>query len=135
VLFNRSADNWRPLISIADLAGHEWPDTARQLATTAAVNKHNDVASVLLLHAIRKMFDEKNADRLASGDIVNRLTNTEGSPWPEYRYGKAISMNQVANLLKEHKIQSKQIRFGPTTTGKGYMREDFKDAFKRYPKS
>jgi putative DNA primase/helicase len=132
-LSNRTADNWIPLITIADLAGGEWPDTARQLAATAAARKDGDVTSVLLLQAIRDIFEEKNTDRLSSEDIVTRLTNSEGSPWPEYRNGKPISMNQVANLLKDYKVHSKQVRFG-SATRKGYMREDFRDAFKRYLK-
>lgn len=132
-LFNRTADNWIPLITIADMAGSGWQETARQLAATAAARKDGDITSVLLLQAIRELFEEKNADRLSSEDIVNRLANSEGSPWPEYRNGKPISMNQVANLLKDYKVHSKQVRFG-STTRKGYMRDDFRDAFKRYLK-
>jgi hypothetical protein len=132
-LFNRIADNWIPLITIADIAGGEWPETARQLAAIAAARKDGDITSVLLLKAFHQFFEERNADRLSSEDIVNRLANSEGSPWPEYRNGKPISMNQVANLLKDYKVHSKQVCFG-STTRKGYMREDFRDAFKRYLK-
>jgi hypothetical protein len=132
-LFNRTADNWIPLITIADLASGEWPDTARQLAATAAARRGADVTSVLLLRAIRDLFGESNADRLSSEEIVTRLASTDGSPWPEYRNGRPISMNQLANLLKEHKVHSRQVRFG-STTRKGYVREDFRDAFKRYLK-
>jgi len=132
VLFNRSGDNWRGLITIADLAGGVWPEIARGLATEAAGKKHIDVASVMLLHSIREMFEKSGTDRLASAEIVSRLKRMEGSPWPEYRNGIAISVNQVANLLKEHNIQSKQVRFGPTTK-KGYRLQDFRDAFRRYP--
>jgi len=66
----------------------------------------------LLLQAIRELFEEKNADRLSSEDIVNRLANSEGSPWPEYRNGKPISMNQVANLLKDYKVHSSKSASG-----------------------
>lgn len=31
-LYGRAADNWRPLIAIADLAGSEWPARARRVA-------------------------------------------------------------------------------------------------------
>jgi Protein of unknown function (DUF3631) len=132
VLFNRSGDNWRGLIAVADLAGGAWPGIARLLATGAAGKKHDDVASVMLLHAIRDMFETAESDRLESAEIVNRLKSMEGSPWPEYRNGNAISVNQVANLLKEHNIQSRQIRFGERTK-KGYRLRDFRDAFQRYP--
>jgi len=29
---NRNADNWEPLVAIADLAGGDWPTIARELA-------------------------------------------------------------------------------------------------------
>lgn len=35
-LQNRAADNWRPLIAIADAAGSEWPARVRQIAELAA---------------------------------------------------------------------------------------------------
>jgi hypothetical protein len=31
-LYNRAADNWRPLLAIADAAGGEWPRRAREIA-------------------------------------------------------------------------------------------------------
>jgi predicted lipoprotein with Yx(FWY)xxD motif len=34
-LNDRAADNWRPLIAIADLAGGEWPQLARQASLTS----------------------------------------------------------------------------------------------------
>jgi hypothetical protein len=114
------------------MAGGTWPEIARQLATGSAGKNHDDVASVMLLHAIREMFEKAAADRLASAEIVTQLKGMEGSPWPDYRNGSAISANQVANLLKEHNIQSRQIRLGPTTK-KGYRLRDFRDAFSRYP--
>ena len=36
-LDGRAADNWRPLIAIADLAGSEWPARARRVAESLAV--------------------------------------------------------------------------------------------------
>jgi len=68
-LFNRTADNWIPLVTIADIAGSGWQETARQLAATAAARKDGDITSVLLLQAIRELFEEKNADRLSSEDM------------------------------------------------------------------
>ena len=33
-IYNRVADNWRPLFAIADVAGGEWPDRVRVAAVT-----------------------------------------------------------------------------------------------------
>ncbi len=35
-LFNRVADNWRPLLAVADVAGGDWPARARKAAEAAA---------------------------------------------------------------------------------------------------
>jgi hypothetical protein len=35
-LQNQAADNWRPLIAIADAAGGEWPSRVRQIAEHTA---------------------------------------------------------------------------------------------------
>ena len=38
-LFNRDADNWRPLFAIADLAGKEWAARIRKIAKDAVAQK------------------------------------------------------------------------------------------------
>jgi hypothetical protein len=41
-LFNRIADNWRPLYAIADIAGDNWPDLARKAAEALTVTDDDD---------------------------------------------------------------------------------------------
>jgi putative DNA primase/helicase len=36
LLHDRAADNWRPLLAIADAAGGAWPERARKAALTLA---------------------------------------------------------------------------------------------------
>jgi len=42
-IFNRAADNWRPLLAIADLAGGEWPERARQAAQSTCGTREEDI--------------------------------------------------------------------------------------------
>ena len=42
-LFNRVADNWRPLLAIADAAGGEWPSLARQAAAGAVIRSTEEL--------------------------------------------------------------------------------------------
>jgi putative DNA primase/helicase len=132
-IHNRRADNWRPLLSIADLAGGEWPERARR-AAIALSSKTDDTDSirVQLLVDIRTIFDSTGKDRLMSEELVEHLHKMEDRLWPEYgKRSQPISKNQVARLLKPFTISPGTIRCGETT-GKGYKLSKFDDVFARY---
>lgn len=132
-LFNRLADNWRPLLAIADVAGGDWPDTAR-IAALALCDQGDDAETlkVKLLADIQTIFHETGAERLLSAALAEHLHKMEDRPWPEYgRSNKPISTAQIARLLKGFRIAPNTIR---TDTGraKGYYLPKFKEAFERY---
>jgi putative DNA primase/helicase len=87
-MVNRAADNWNPLLAVADLAGGNWPTRARQAATelTAEGNDH-DSSRVALLADIREAFAKTRTDRLASEDLVAYLAALDDRPWPEWKTG------------------------------------------------
>jgi putative DNA primase/helicase len=49
VLSNRAADNWRPLLAIADLAGGDWPLMARNIAEAYEATKQDQSKRIMLL--------------------------------------------------------------------------------------
>ncbi len=130
---DRSADNWRPLIAIAELAGGQWPERGRA-AVRALQGKESsqDSAGVVLLGDLRDLFAREGADRLTSEAIVKSLIVMEERPWPEWRAGKPISARQVARLLSPFGISPETVRFPGEGTKRGYLREHFDDAFERY---
>jgi putative DNA primase/helicase len=132
-VFNRVADNWRPLLAIADAAGGEWPARARRAVQCAGASATGDDQSVrvLLLTDIRAIFAEKNADRLSSAELVTALFVTEGRPWAEWNRGRGLSANALARLLAPFGIAPATIRTA-TGTPKGYQLTQFEDAFARY---
>ena len=132
-LYNRAADNWQPLLAIADVAGGTWPERARSIA--AATVDADQVKRIGLLADVRDVFDAKGVDRIRSIDLVAALVTMEGHPWAEYgKSGKPLSANGLARMLANDKISPNTIRFGtgPDDTGKGYERKQFEDAFARY---
>jgi putative DNA primase/helicase len=133
-IHNRRADNWRPLLSIADVAGGEWPERARRAARALSTGEEDaDSIRVQLIWDIQRIFDETGESRLPSKMIVERLHEMEGSPWPEYgRKQQPISVNQMARLLKPFAVSSGTIRWGEETP-KGYKLDSFKDVLARYP--
>ncbi len=66
-LQNRTVDNWRPLIAIADAAGGDWPARVRQIAEhTASAADAAQSDAVMLLGDIRAVFAEAQSERLRS---------------------------------------------------------------------
>jgi len=132
-LFNRQADNWRPLFSIAEIAGCDWVDKAR--ASLVALSKNEDAEetySVMILEDIQRIFSELNIDRITSSDMAERLGKIEERPWPEFgKTSKPITTRQVARLLRPFEIKPATHRIGVDPV-KGYLLENFSDAFDRY---
>jgi putative DNA primase/helicase len=132
-LHDRAADNWRPLLAVADHAGGDWPALARRAARllSGADATEDDSAGVLILADLHALFSERGADRLASAEIVEALGGMEDRPWPEWKAGKPITVRQLARLLERFKIKPKKIRVGEGPL-QGYELATFSDAFARY---
>jgi hypothetical protein len=133
-IINRAADNWRPLLAIAEAAGGAWRQRARAAAQAAHLAGASDDALLeVLLADIRDTIDA--SDEMASADLVEALVAIEGRPWAEFgRNGKALTQNQLARLLKPLGIVPQKIGPGKTRIN-GYLRAHFKEAFDRYPGS
>ena len=127
----RVADNWRPLIAIADLVGGQWPARARLTAKAFAGRVDEQFVGIMLLDDVRTIFAKGNAAKISSEHLAEHLAGMEERPWPEWRNGKPISKTQVAKLLVPFGIRPKTVRIS-TDTAKGYTRESFEGAFARY---
>jgi hypothetical protein len=131
-LYNRSADNWRPLLTIAEVAGGEWREQARRAAETLSVFAEPPQSKgVMLLSDIRDIFAARGADRIFSNDLATALVAFEGRPWGERNGQGAISANAIAVMLAPYGIKPHDIR-KQSVVRKGYRAEQFKDAFARY---
>jgi Protein of unknown function (DUF3631) len=65
---------------------------------------------------------------------VAKLVKMEDRPWIEWRNEKPITPRQIAKLLEQFKIAPRNIKL-MGSVAKGYMAEDFTDAFARYTAS
>jgi len=130
-LFNRVADNWRPLLAIADAVGGEWPEKARKAAIELSARNDTTSFRTLLLTDIKTVFEVCNADKVSSQEIADKLAAMEGHPWAELSRGRPITTNALARLLKPFGIIPSMIRIGSNTI-RGYTRDQFADAWGRY---
>jgi Protein of unknown function (DUF3631) len=143
-LRNRPADNWRPLISVADACGAEWGDIARAAAIEFAHGYHDEDVLVTLLHNIRGIFDARVVDRISSKALVAALVTMEDGLWSEWcgvngdAQPRQLSQRELARLLSAFRIRPRSIRPLPLDrsnlggTCKGYFRHQFEAAWRAY---
>jgi hypothetical protein len=130
-LQSRAADNWRPLIAIADLAGGEWPKRVREIAKAAVAADREDTAAIMLLADLKGIFDRRHVDRLHSDDIVDDLIAMEDRPWAEWRHGKPMTKEQLAKLLQAFEVVPKQLKIEGLNRN-GYELKTLNPLFSRY---
>ena len=132
-LDDRAEEAWEPLLAIALLAGGDWPERAWIAALELSGGKAaaDEALGVWLLRDIRDVFVEKGVDRLSSASLAASLSEIETSPWGDIR-GKALDARALARRLKRFEIAPRTVRFHDETTAKGYLLEQFEDAFSRY---
>jgi Protein of unknown function (DUF3631) len=141
-LRDRQADNWRPLIAIADAFGADWSTRAREAAVIFAGEHQDEDDTVTLLRDIRDIFDARGAERLPSQTMVDHLTATDDAPWSEWRgiHGnqqpRMLSQGDLARLLDPFQIRPRTIRIfaAGKPTVKGYYRTQFEAAWRSYCK-
>jgi hypothetical protein len=129
-LNDRAADNWRPLLAIADLAGGDWPERAREAACVLSGEAHDDAINVELLKDIRLAFGD--ADAIRSADLVAKLAEDPERPWADWKNGRPLSQNQLGRLLSKFGITSETVDLPGLKSAKGYRRAWFVEPWEAY---
>ena len=134
-LYNRAADNWRPLLAIATVAGGNWLARSHRAAIASVGADVDEMSRLeLLLGDIRDVFDElvSDVDRISSAHLIESLCEIVPRPWGEYgKRRKPLTQNQLARLLKPVAIVPQVLRIG-TETPSGYFRHQFNEAWERF---
>ena len=132
---DRAADCWEPLLAIADEAGDDWP-TALGLrpSTLPAMPRRKLRRWALICSPTTQAFGDD--DRLWTEKLLKKLCDRDESPWKDMSDGSAgkekpLNDRGPATRLKPYGIRSRSVRNGDLHR-KGYMVEDFFDAWARY---
>jgi Protein of unknown function (DUF3631) len=114
-LVDRIADNWRPLIAIADSFGAEWGRIARATALFFAKDYREEDVAVLLLYSIREIFDASGADRLTGKALLEALNRLEEAGWSEFcgvrgdRPPHKLRNSELRAMLRMFGIESRSV--------------------------
>jgi hypothetical protein len=155
----RDCDKWEPLIIIADHLdaelGKKIRIVAAKLIGAAAID--DKPLRIRLLADIKELFDirrqsrandDPDRDKYFSADLCLALINLDESPWRAFgKRPKPIDERALAGMLKNYRtpadvpITSLNVRMTvidpfsgqhKEEQKKGYLREDFEDAWARY---
>jgi Protein of unknown function (DUF3631) len=136
-LRNRQADNWRPLIAIADAFSADWATRAREAAVAFAGEHRDEDAAVVLLRDIRDIFDMRGVDRLPSKTIVDDLHGADDAMWPEWRgingnqQPRKLSQGELAKLLEPFQIRPRTIRTFSNASAKPTAKGHYRHSLRR----
>ncbi len=132
-LNDRAADGWEGLLAIADAAGVDWPEAARDAAKHlhTEITEDDETIGVRLLSDIKVLFSERSLAVLFTEELIPALNAIEEAPWSSLRDGKGMSAHILGGILKQYQIKSKSVRRGDENR-KGYKREWFEDTWERY---
>lgn len=129
---DRAADNWRPLLAIAEAAGARWAERAHAacLILSGVVDETGEL-TVVLLNDIRDIFlsDRERPDRLPTSELVVSLRSISDHAWA------TLTPYRLSLFLRPFGIRPRALW---ATSGdrkktlRGYYLADFSDAFDRY---
>jgi hypothetical protein len=133
-LHDRAADNWEPLMAVADAAGGEWPAAARRaaLVLSGVVDIEDERPGVRLLGDLRELFGERATERVATRDLLEALHGErfEESGWSDW-HDRGLKAEGLAWLLRPFGIRPRLMKIAGTAA-RGFEVADFADAFARY---
>lgn len=133
-IHDRAFEVWEPLLSVAAIAGGQWPEraTTAALALSGVTEDTEDTIGVRLLADMRRVFTmQAKEGRLTSADALTALNALPEAPWSAYRDGQGINAYRLGRHLRAYGIATKSMRFGERWA-KGWERSDFADAWSRY---
>jgi hypothetical protein len=131
-LDDRAADCWEPLFTIAEEAGGDWRERARDAALYLSADRRqaDESRGIRLLGDCRRIFSDSGRSRLSTEELLRGLNALEEAPWGDF-YGKPLAARRLSTLLKPYGIKSAVIRIGEKTPH-GYDEAAFRDAWSRY---
>jgi len=120
-------------LRIADIAGGDWPERARNAALELCAKENDDAdLTIRLLADIQRIMAERpERTRWPSAALADALNAMEEAPWADFNHGKGLTTNRLAKMLSRFDIHTKQIREDAKGV-KGYSTEAFHDVFSRY---
>jgi len=128
---NRTRDNWKPLLQIAEFAGRGWVQKIRNAAgmgdPTIQKNENRQ-----FLEDVRNIFHTRGVDFIPTDVLLKDLWEQEESAWKHFgRRGDPINQKEAATILKLYHV-TPQRGLANGNRVRGYHVSQFREAFTRF---
>ncbi len=135
-LSDREQDSVEPLIAIADLAGGDWPQRAREALVRVIQGGRAGTTTTIKARALedcRRVFrNSDDPEQMTTQGLLAGLRGLEDAPWSEHQHGRPLSAERLAFYLNGYGIAPHVLRFEDGKRKRGYRRSTFEDAWRRY---
>ncbi len=134
-VFNRRADKWRAMLTLAELASPEWADRARD-AILADEGAPQQSMGVELLTDICAII-QPGETRLLTETLIDRLVALPNSRWGDHNFKarseekRRLRPDQLAEILRPFAIKPHDKKIAGIVR-KGYDVDEIADAMERY---
>ncbi|WP_344278645.1 DUF3631 domain-containing protein [Actinomadura napierensis] len=127
---DRPADVWEPLLAIADAAGGDWPERAREACVYLVKQGAERGVSlgIRLLMDLHRVFDGARA--LFTERVLERLHSIEDAPWAELK-GVPLDSRGLSRLLSQYDVSPVMVKIDGRSL-MGYRSDHLADAWARY---
>ncbi len=98
-LHDRARDNWRPLLTIAELVNDEWIACAREAAVAIEASNEDGDPAVQLLAGCKRAFEDFRADTLSAARIIKHVLEHGEEPWIEGQLTEKMFANHAHSEL------------------------------------
>lgn len=127
---DRAGDNWQSLFQVAEQINSSWLNRCEAAYKALTQAEELELPTQLLLD-IHEVFANQKEDRVSSTELLEALCQDQTKAWVNFKNGKQLTPNAMANMLKPYNIKPKTYRL-PSGVKRGYEKGQFKDAFERY---
>jgi hypothetical protein len=116
---DRPAEVWEALLAIADAAGGDWPDKARDACRHFVLDTAAEGVSLgqQLLVDIRRVFTDR--DRMSTADVIDALIKLDESRWADM-WGKPLDPARLAKELRRYEVAPVPFQGSDGKTTRGY---------------
>ena len=130
-LDDRTQDNWLPLLKIAKFISEDVYRYAIQASENLYTTNRLEIEyGVEILKDIKNIFLERKLERIGTLTLVATLRSNKELSWDSFPKG-GLTPYHLSTMLKAFGIHPKQYKDGDRPL-RGYVRNDFEDAFNRY---
>jgi Protein of unknown function (DUF3631) len=121
------------MFAIADMAGGDWPERAREAAVALAEGA--EVEDTGKGTRVLAVFAELLRDRpaVSTEEALGAINGDEELPFGGWRDGRGLDPRGLARLLRPYRIRSRTVKLRDGSTAKGYRRDHtMEEALARY---